>query len=86
MKFGFNRPSGFRGENVDINSYMHTYTHIPMTRSGTVARAEASSLGMQAAPSSIPTSDTFFRGNLVMKTKFFLRFTLIHSQDHQCFA
>ena len=34
-------------------------------------RPEASSLGMQAAPSSIPTSGTFFRGDLVMKT--FLR-------------
>ena len=32
---------------------------------------EASSLGMQAAPCSIPTSGTFFRGDLVMKT--FLR-------------
>ena len=38
---------------------------------GAVARSEASSLGMQAAPSSIPTSGTFFRGDLVMKT--FLR-------------
>ena len=38
---------------------------------GAVARLEASSLGMQAAPSSIPTSGTFFRGDLVMKT--FLR-------------
>ena len=38
---------------------------------GTVARSEACSLGMQAAPSSIPTSGTFFRGDLVMKT--FLR-------------
>ena len=36
-----------------------------------VARSEASSLGMQAAPSSIPTSGTFFHGDLVMKT--FLR-------------
>ena len=36
-----------------------------------VARSEASSLGMQAAPSSIPTSGTFLRGDLVMKT--FLR-------------
>ena len=35
---------------------------------GAVARSEASSLGMQAAQSSIPTSGTFFRGNLVMKT------------------
>ena len=38
---------------------------------GAVARSEASSLGMQVAPSSIPTSGTFFRGDLVMKT--FLR-------------
>ena len=38
---------------------------------GAVARSEASSLGMQAAPSLIPTSSTFFRGDLVMKT--FLR-------------
>ena len=38
---------------------------------GAVAWSEASSLGMQAAPSSIPTSGTFFRGDLVMKT--FLR-------------
>ena len=38
---------------------------------GAVARSEASSLGMQAAPSLIPTSGTFFRGDLVMKT--FLR-------------
>ena len=36
-----------------------------------VARSEASSLGMQAAPSSIPTSGTFFRRDSVMKT--FLR-------------
>ena len=36
-------------------------------RPGTVARWEASSLGMQAAPSSIPTSGTFFCGDLVMK-------------------
>ena len=35
---------------------------------GAVARSEASSLGMQAAPSLIPTSGTFFRGDLVMKT------------------
>ena len=40
-------------------------------RPGAVARSKASSLGMQAAPSSIPTSSTFFRGDLVMKT--FLR-------------
>ena len=30
---------------------------------GCVARSEACSLGMQAAPSSIPTSGTFFRGH-----------------------
>ena len=34
---------------------------------GAVARLEACPLGMQAAPSSIPTSGTFFRGNVVMK-------------------
>ena len=42
-----------------------------------VARLEACLLGMQAAPSSIPTSSTFFHGDLVMKT--FLRpFSLFH--------
>ena len=46
-------------------------TMVSRTLPGTVARSEASSLGMQAAPSSIPTSGTFFRGDLVMKT--FLR-------------
>ena len=46
-------------------------------RPGVVARSEASSLCMQAAPSSIPTSGTFFRGDLVMKT--FLRpFSFFH--------
>ena len=34
---------------------------------GAVARSEAYSLGMQAALSSIPTSGTFFYGDLVMK-------------------
>ena len=34
---------------------------------GAVARSEACPLGMQAAPSSIPTSGTFFRGYVVMK-------------------
>ena len=42
---------------------------------GTVARSEACPLGVQAAPSSIPTSGTFFRGDLVMKT-FLLPFSL----------
>ena len=47
---------------------------------GAVARSEACPLGMQAAPSSIPTSRTFFHGNLVMKT--FLRpFSLIQEQQ-----
>ena len=40
-------------------------------RPGEAARSEACSLGMQAAPSSISTSGTLFRGDLVMKT--FLR-------------
>ena len=39
----------------------------PEVQPGAVARSEASSLGMQAAPSSIPMSGTFFRGDLVMK-------------------
>ena len=45
--------------------------HSMAFRQGAVARSEASSLGMQSAPSSIPTSGTFFRGDLIMKT--FLR-------------
>ena len=40
----------------------------PFLWPGVVARSEACSLGMQAAPSLIPTSGTFFRGDLVMKT------------------
>ena len=44
---------------------------VHVIKPGAVAWSEASSLGMQAAPSSIPTSGTFFRGDLVMKT--FLR-------------
>ena len=42
---------------------------------GAVARSEAGPLGMQAAPSSIPMSGTFFRGDLVMK-KFLWLFSL----------
>ena len=42
-----------------------------------VARLEACPLGMQAAPSSIPTSGTFFPGDLVMK-KFLRPFSLFH--------
>ena len=49
----------------------HFHPSPPFHWPGAVARSEASSLGMQAAPSSIPTSGTFFRGDLVMKT--FLR-------------
>ena len=39
--------------------------HLPISP-GAVARSEASSLGMQAARSLIPTSGTFFHGDLVM--------------------
>ena len=42
-----------------------------------VARLEACPLGMQAAPSSIPTSGTFFLGDSVMK-KFLRPFSLFH--------
>ena len=34
---------------------------------GAVARSEACPLDMQLVPSSIPTSSTFFRGEMVMK-------------------
>ena len=50
---------------------------------GAVARSEARPLGMQAAPSSIPKSGTFFRGDLVMKT--FLRpFSLFRLKKSSC--
>ena len=54
-------------------SYFYfNHKHSPCTWPGAaVAQSEACSLGMQAASSSIPTSGTFFRGDLVMKT--FLR-------------
>ena len=57
--------------------FFFTFIHVPVSpfttevQPGAVARSEASSLGMQEAPSSIPTSGTFFRGDLVMQT--FLR-------------
>ena len=51
--------------------YRFTGLWLPMPVPGEEARFEACPLGMQAAPSSIPTSGTFFRGDLVMKT--FLR-------------
>ena len=41
---------------------------ILLGKPGAVARSEACPLGMPAVPSSIPTSGTFFRGDLVMKT------------------
>ena len=41
--------------------------HLNNVLPGAVARSEACPLGMQAAPGSIPTSGTFFRGDLVMK-------------------
>ena len=44
-------------------------------RPSAVARSEACPLGIQAAPSSIPTSGTFFHGDLVMK-KFLRPFSL----------
>ena len=46
---------------------------------GAVARLEACWLGMQVALSSIPTSGTFFRGDLVMKT--FLPLPLIEEEQ-----
>ena len=49
---------GTRGESSEIKNN---------TEPGAVARSEASLFGMQAAPSSIPTSGTFFRGGLVME-------------------
>ena len=42
-----------------------------------------SSIGMQAAPSSIPTSGTFFRGNLVMKKNPTAIFPIPLVQDKQ---
>ena len=54
---------GTRGESFEIKNYN--------TEPGAVARSEASSFGMRAVPSSIPTSGTFCRGDLVMET--FLR-------------
>ena len=44
------------GMNVPLNQKSHSHFISP----GAVVRSEASSLGMQAAPSSIPASGTFF--------------------------
>ena len=49
---------------VNSKHASHSYSNI---LSGAVARLKACPLGMQAAPSSIPMSGTFFRGDLVMK-------------------
>ena len=38
-----------------------------MSRPGALARSEACLLALQAAPSLIPTSGTFFHGDFVMK-------------------
>ena len=50
--------------NLLLNSCIRVDPFMP----GAVARSEACPLGMQTAPSSIQASDTFFRGDLVMKT------------------
>ena len=55
-----------KGTEIQYHYWPLTYNHLSC-RPGAAARSEASSLGMQAAPSSIPTSGTFFRGDLVMK-------------------
>ena len=52
-------------------SWVYLLSLIRFLRPGAVARSETCPLGMKAAPSSIPTSGTFFRGDLAMKT--FLR-------------
>ena len=64
-------PRKSESRSVDGIPYVPRVPGYLKIKPGAVARSEASSLGMQAAPSSIPTSGTFFRGDLVMKT--FLR-------------
>ena len=44
-------------------SLIHLQRMTPTWQPGAVARSEVSSLGMQAAPSLIPTSGTFFHGD-----------------------
>ena len=41
--------------------------HLPLFQPGAVARLEVCPLVMQAAPSSISKSGTFFRGDLALK-------------------
>ena len=50
------------------------------TKPSVVAGSEAYPLGMQASPSSIPRSGTFFRGDLLMK-KFPRPFSLIQEEQ-----
>ena len=47
-----------------IISYHIIYLFAVGIKPGAVARSEACPLGMQADPSSIPTSGTFFRGDM----------------------
>ena len=68
--YGFERPSCNKAC-IFPNSTDFKDGLFELPRPGAVARSEACSLGMQVAPSLIPTSGTFFAGNLVMKT--FLR-------------
>ena len=60
------------GSHVCPKLVLSTYT---ISLPGAEARSEACPLSMQMAPSSIPTSGTFFRGDLVMK-KFLRPFSL----------
>ena len=68
MYFAVNKMSVFRFRVWSAFVCTETYNVPKITGPGGVARSEASSLGMQAAPSSILTSGTFFCGDLVMKT------------------
>ena len=52
---------------------------------GAVARSEARPFGMQAPPSSIPTSGTFFHGDLVVK-QFLRSFSLFKKSNCQLLA
>ena len=47
--------------------FMFSFAFVLCSHPGAVVRSEACPIGMQAAPSSIPTSGTFFRGDLFMK-------------------
>ena len=71
QRFTEHKASGAKQINLSFKSDSSLSPWPDPPRPGAVARSEACSLGMQAAPSSIPTSGTFFRGDLAMKT--FLR-------------